>query len=62
MVEKQLKNVLEVRIVELEDKLMNVIELANILNLRIIFYIYIFSSFSKIYKSILRLEKLFYYL
>ena len=30
MVEKQLKNVVEVRIVELEDKLMNVIEMANI--------------------------------
>ena len=29
MVEKQLKNVVEVRIVELEDKLMNVIEMAN---------------------------------
>jgi len=29
MIEKQLKNVVEVRIVELEDKLMNVIEIAN---------------------------------
>ena len=29
MVEKQLKNVVEVRIVELEDKLMTAIEMAN---------------------------------
>jgi len=29
MVEKQLKNVVEVRIVELEDKLMDAIEMAN---------------------------------
>jgi len=29
MVEKQLKNVVEVRIVELEDKLMDVIEMAK---------------------------------
>ena len=29
MVEKQLKNVVEIRIVELEDKLMDVIEIAN---------------------------------
>lgn len=29
MKEKQLKNVVEVRIVELEDKLMDVIEMAN---------------------------------
>ena len=29
MIEKQLKNVVEVRIVELEDKLMDVIKMAN---------------------------------
>ena len=29
MIEKKLKNVVEIRIVELEDKLMNVIEIAN---------------------------------